>query len=137
LTAPIGLDSSVAIPLLAQAHPDHPAVHRWWNGRSAALCGHALTETYSVLTRLPGDLHLTPAQVVELIEGRFDPPLLLSNRTTRRLPALLAAAAISGGATYDALVALTAVEHDVLLATRDGRARNTYEAIGARVVLAG
>jgi hypothetical protein len=30
-------------------------VVRWWNGRDLALCGHAVAETYSVLTRLPGD----------------------------------------------------------------------------------
>jgi hypothetical protein len=29
------------------------------------------------------------------------------------------------------------VDHDAVLATRDVRARDTYEAIGARVVLAG
>jgi predicted nucleic acid-binding protein len=96
-----------------------------------------LVETYSVLTRLPGDLHPQPAQVAALLEARFAPPLVLATRTLRRLPALLAAADVSGGATYDALVALTAVEHGVVLATRDARARNTYEAIGAQVELAG
>lgn len=37
----------------------------------------------------------------------------------------------------DALVALAAVEHDADLATRDVRARDTYAAVGARVVIAG
>jgi predicted nucleic acid-binding protein len=44
---------------------------------------------------------------------------------------------IGGGAVYDALVALAAVEHGADLATRDVRAKATYEAIGARVVVAG
>ena len=37
---------------------------------------------------------------------------------------------------YDALVALAAVDHGARLATRDGRARPTYERVGAEVVLA-
>ncbi len=44
---------------------------------------------------------------------------------------------IAGGAVYDALVALAAAEHGAELATRDGRARATYETVGVRVVLAG
>jgi toxin FitB len=135
VTATIGLDTSVAVPLLVRTHPDHVIITRWWNGRAVALCGHALIETYSVVTRLPGDLHVSSDQVAALIEARFAPPFVLAAKTMRRLPSLLAAAAISGGATYDALVALAAVEHDVVLATRDARARNTYEALGARVTV--
>jgi hypothetical protein len=44
---------------------------------------------------------------------------------------------ISGGAVYDAIVALAAVDHDAELATRDARAKATYETVGARVVIAG
>ncbi|MBX3067228.1 MAG: hypothetical protein IT191_04675 [Microbacteriaceae bacterium] len=40
---------------------------------------------------------------------------------------------VAGGATYDGLIALTALEHNVVLATRDARARSTYEAVGAVV----
>ena len=39
--------------------------------------------------------------------------------------------------TYDALVAMAALEHGAQLATRDGRARDTYERIGAQVVVVG
>jgi len=46
------------VPLLVQTHRDHDRVVRWWDGRPGALAGHALAETYSVLTRLPGDLRL-------------------------------------------------------------------------------
>jgi hypothetical protein len=38
---------------------------------------------------------------------------------------------------YDALTALAAREHDATLATRDGRAKVTYELVGAAVVVAG
>jgi toxin FitB len=50
------------------------------------------------------------------------------------LPELFAELGIAGDAVYDALAA---AEHDAELATRDARARATYEAIGVRVVTAG
>jgi predicted nucleic acid-binding protein len=43
---------------------------------------------------------------------------------------------IAGGAVYDALVGLAAADHGLTLATRDARAKPTYEAVGARVVVA-
>src|SRR6185312_12107719 len=46
----LALDTSVAIPLLVQTHRAHDAVVGWWNGREIALSGHAVAETYSVLT---------------------------------------------------------------------------------------
>ena len=42
---------------------------------------------------------------------------------------------IAGSAVYDGLVALAAKEHGVALATRDARARGTYDAVGVKVVL--
>jgi toxin FitB len=135
VTVPIALDTSVAVPLLVQTHGAHEAVVRWWDGRAVALSGHARVETYSVLTRLPGDLRLAPADAARLLEERFAPPLLLGAEASRRLPARLAELGIAGGAAYDALVALAAAEHDTELATRDARARSTYEAVGVRVVV--
>ena len=134
---PLGLDTSVAVPLLVRTHRAHVSVVRWWDGREIALSGHALAETYSVLTRLPGDLRLAPADAARLLAERFLEPLLLGPEVAGRLPDVLGPLGIAGGAVYDALVALAAVEHDVDLATRDLRARATYETVGARVVVAG
>ncbi len=131
----IALDTSVAVPLLVQTHGAHDSVVRWWAGREVALSGHVTVETYSVLTRLPGDLRLAPADAARLLEERFAPPLLLDPETSRRLPGRLAEMGIAGGAAYDALVALAAAEHDIDLATRDARAKGTYEAVGVRVVV--
>jgi predicted nucleic acid-binding protein len=55
----------------------------------------------------------------------------------RRIPDVLSQLGIAGAAVYDALVALAAVEHGADLATRDVRAKATYEAVGARVIVAG
>jgi predicted nucleic acid-binding protein len=124
------------VPLLVRSHAAHAEVVGWWAGREVALCGHALAETYSVLTRLPGDLRLAPADAARLLTERFAEPLLLGEGAARRLPAALARHGIAGGAVYDAMVALAAAEHGATLATRDARARDTYETIGAQVVIA-
>jgi len=136
LSPPLALDTSVAVPLLVQGHRAHAAVVRWWKGREVALSGHALVETYSVLTRLPGDLRLAPADAARLLDERFAAPLLLGAETTGRLPELLAGLQIAGGAVYDALVALAAVEHEAELVTRDARAQGTYDRVGVRVSIA-
>jgi predicted nucleic acid-binding protein len=44
----------------------------------------------------------------------------------------LAAVRVSGGATYDGLIALTALDHDLELLSRDLRAARTYRALGVR-----
>jgi len=130
----IAVDTSVAVPLLVQTHRDHDSVVRWWNGRSVALAGHALAETYSVLTRLPGDLRLIPGDAARLLGARFSAPLLLTTAKSARLPDTLAGLGVAGGAVYDALVALAAAQHGAELATRDARALATYELVGVRVV---
>lgn len=135
MSSPVAVDTSVAIPLLIQTHRAHPAVVRWWNGREIALSGHALAETYSVLTRLPGDIRVGPADAARLLEQRFSRPFLLGPQVAGRLPEVLSRLEIAGGAVYDAMVALAAVEHEADLATRDARARVTYESVGASVVV--
>lgn len=132
-----GLDTSVAVPLLVRTHTAHAGVVRWWAGREIALCGHALAETYSVLTRLPGDIRLAPDDAARLLAERFSTPMLLPRETTAALPRILADLKIAGGATYDAMVGLAAALNDCTLATRDGRAKGTYEAVGARVEVVG
>jgi toxin FitB len=112
-------------------------VVRWWDGRRIALAGHALVETYSVLTRLPGDIRLAGDDAAELLAARFTAPLLLSPEATRHLPDTLSRLGIVGGAVYDALVAMAALEHGAPLATRDARARDTYERIGVDIVIVG
>jgi len=132
----LALDTSVAVPLLLQTHRHHATVVAWWDGRDIALSGHALAETYSVLTRLPGDARLAPADAARLLNERFSAPLVLGKATATRLPGTLSRLGIAGGAVHDALVGLAAAEHGATLATRDGRARATYEMVGARVITA-
>ncbi len=131
----VAIDTSVAVPLLVRSHRDHAAVVRWWDGQQVALSGHALAETYSVLTRLPGDARLAPSDAARLLNSRFEAPLVLSGPVARALPDTLSRLSIAGGAVYDALVALAAREHGVALATRDARAQATYDAVGVKVIV--
>ena len=133
----LALDTSVAIPLLVQTHREHAAIVRWCGSRPLALSGHAVVETYSVLTRLPGDVRIAPVDAARLLGDWFGAPLLLGTATAARLPEVLSGLGIAGAAAYDAIVALAAVEHGADLATRDVRAKATYETVGARVVVAG
>lgn len=137
MSPPVAVDTSVAVPLLVQTHQAHDEVLRWWNGREIALSGHAVAETYSVLTRLPGDLRLAPADAAHLLGERFAHPLLLDPEIAGQLPRVLSRFGVAGGAVYDAMVALAATEHGAELATRDARARATYDAVGARVLIVG
>lgn len=118
------------MPLLVAAHEKHTTVADWAKGRTLGLSGHALIETYSVLTRLPGDARIDPADAVRLIDENFAGSPSLGIRAARTAHREFARRGIVGGATYDGLVGLAAREHGALLITRDARARATYEALG-------
>lgn len=136
ITAPLlATDTSVAIPLLVTSHPHHASIYAWAKGRSLSLSGHAYAETYAVLTRLPGDARVEPADAVLLMEDNFEQPLMLSARAARVVHRDLATGGVAGGATYDGLVALAAREHGATLVTRDARARSTYEVLQVPVQL--
>jgi predicted nucleic acid-binding protein len=49
--------------------------------------------------------------------------------------AKLAAGHVSGGSTYDGLIALTALQHNLELVSRDRRAARTYAALGVQFQL--
>ncbi|MBK7819714.1 MAG: PIN domain-containing protein [Tessaracoccus sp.] len=124
------VDTSVAVPLLVGSHTAHPQVAAWAHGRRLALAGHAVAETYSVLTRLPGDARVAPSDAVRLIDENFAELLTPLPATSARIHEALADAGLGGGAAYDGLVALAVRDNGRTLATRDARARATYEALG-------
>lgn len=133
----LAVDTSVAVPLLVGSHDAHSAVRHWAMGRILGLSGHALAETYAVLTRLPGEARVQSADAVMLIDDNFAQHFVLSADSMATSYRELARCGVSGGATYDGLVALAAREHGVVLVTRDARARPTYEAVGVRVQVLG
>ena len=100
------------------------------------LVEHCALETYSVLTRLPAP-HRAPGDVVrDFLAARFRQPFLrLSVSAYRSFLLRLPDHGISGGATYDALVAAIAASHGAELVTCDRRAAPVYERYGIRVQL--
>lgn len=130
----LAVDTSAAVALLMSSHVAHRAVRRRLRGQDLALTQHSLAETYSVLTRLPGDARVAPADAVRLIDANFGPPALLPAATAASVPALLGELSIVGGAVYDGLVGLAARANHLPLATRDLRAAATYEALGVEVI---
>lgn len=137
-TATIAVDTSVAVPHLLNSHAEHDMVRAALAQHRPCLTSHSLAETYSVLTRLPGDARLEPAGARDLIQSNFPVVAELPSATAQQLHTILSVHLISGGAVYDALVALAAVHADLPLATRDARAVPTYAKLGAAVrVIAG
>jgi predicted nucleic acid-binding protein len=130
-------DTSITIAALIADHVARDiAEEALW--QCATTIAHTAIETYSVLTRLPPPRRLTSADAITLIDKRLPSTYAtLDGRTYAQVPARLAAAGVSGGATYDGLIALTAQGHDLELLTRDGRAARTYRALGARFTLVG
>jgi predicted nucleic acid-binding protein len=127
------VDSSVVIAAFASWHEHHSIARKAMAARPR-LIAHAAIESYSVLTRLPPPHRASPDIVHAFITERFTEPFLaLSESGYQELLATVAAGQIMGGPAYDALIAVTAAEHDATLMSLDQRAAVTYETVGARV----
>jgi predicted nucleic acid-binding protein len=130
-------DASVAVAAFASWHPDHQAA-RSALGDDARIVAHAALETYSVLTRLPERFRAAPDAVWPFLQRRFpDEFVSLSPSALRSALESLAQLGVVGGAVYDALIAVTARDHDAVLLSLDRRAAPTYERVGATVELLG
>jgi predicted nucleic acid-binding protein len=129
------VDTSVAVALTVSDHEHHEATIAATTGRRLGLAGHAAFETFSVLTRLPPPARRTPATVAHLLQSNFPHSRFLSPDACAALLATLHGSGIAGGAVYDALVGATAAEHDLVLATRDRRALDTYRKLDVALQL--
>jgi hypothetical protein len=97
-----------------------------------------MLEAYSVLTRLPAGLAVTPALASEVLSKRFTgEPMRLSDVERAELPLTLARASVAGGASYDGLVALEAASNGEGLFTLDRRAQDAYHRLGTAFTVIG
>jgi predicted nucleic acid-binding protein len=135
--APLLVDTSVAVALVVADHEHHRATSEAVGSRSLGLAGHAAFETFSVLTRLPAPARRTSATVAKLLARNFPENRHLSEEDAKDLLSGLAALGIAGGSVYDALVGATARAHELVLATRDRRAVETYRALDVNVAWVG
>ena len=122
-------DTSVAIASLDPTHEAHGVCRKALLECRPALAGHALFETYSVLTRLPLPLRLGAAQAASVLAGAFPGGCWLDLESTDDLGQRLGDLGIVGGSVYDALVGRAAATNDRLLLTRDRRAERTYRTL--------
>ncbi|KJQ52449.1 PIN domain-containing protein [Microbacterium sp. SA39] len=135
ISADVLLDTSAAVALVDRSHPAHHAVKDATRGLVRGLAGHALVETYSVLTRLPGDARLSPEVAEQVIARAFPASVSLPPEEALGAVATFAAAGIAGGAVYDGLVALAARVAATPLLSCDRRAIPTYAALKVEVRL--
>ena len=129
------VDTSVAVALLVEDHEHHAHTVQSIGGRRLGLAGHAAYETFSVLTRLPSPARRSPATIAQAMTANFPATRFLSSAAAGRLLQSAVSLGIAGGSVYDALVAATAAEHGVPLASRDRRALVTYRALDIDVEL--
>ena len=91
-------DTSVPSPLSIQlTKPTRFAVERWLN--IVLRSGHAMFETYSVLTRLPLPLRLSAGQAASVLATAFQQDCWLDEAGTRDLRERLAGLDIVGGSS--------------------------------------
>lgn len=129
------VDTSAAVALVVADHSGHESTLTAIGARRLGLAGHAAFETFSVLTRLPGPARRTPAAVARLLEANFPHTRFLGGAAAEALLARLPQLGIAGGSVYDALVGASAVEHRLVLATRDRRALDTYRLLDVEIRL--
>lgn len=125
-------DTSVVLPALLSDHEAHREA-----ADALAACtttiAHVALEAYSVLTRLPPPHRAQAGAVATVLQARLPKGFVtLGASMYASAPGRLAAAGVSGGSAYDGLIALTALEHDVELVSRDARAARTYRTLGVR-----
>ena len=125
----------MVVAAFASWHETHDSARRVLDG-ALRLVAHCALETYSVLTRLPPP-HRAPGDVVrDFLAARFRQPFLrLSARAYWEFLLHLPDHGVTGGASYDALVAATVASHDAELVTCDRRAAPVYERYRIRVHL--
>ncbi len=128
-------DSSIAIAAILADDEAHDLAEDALK-RCTRTIAHVAVETFSVLTRLPHALRLKAPDAAAIVDARLPPTYVtLDANSYANAPARLAAAGVSGGATYDGLIALTALEHDLELVSRDRRAARSYRALDIRFTL--
>jgi predicted nucleic acid-binding protein len=122
-------DSSVAIAAILTDDEAHDLAEDALK-RCTRTIAHVAIETYSVLTRLSPPHRLYSGDAAAIIDARLPSTYTtLDAAAYAKAPARLAGVSVSGGATYDGLIALTALEHDLEIVTRDKRAERTYRAL--------
>lgn len=138
-------DTSVLIAAIVEAHPSHERPLPWLQRAKrkefdGCVASHTLAELYAVLTRLPLRPSISPALAWRLIRenvlASFEVIPLLGDDCRAALEHL-ASLDISGGATYDALIAQAAAksEADQIITLNGEHFRRVRPDFANRVVI--
>lgn len=133
----MAVDTSVVVAAFGPWHEAHELALAAMDD-DVVLPAHCGIEAYSTLTRLPDPFRAPAPVAAEYLERRFStrwlfPPV----HDVRTLAEQLSRRGIVGGASYDALVAITVRAHHGLLRTLDQRALRTYQSIDVDFELLG
>jgi predicted nucleic acid-binding protein len=133
----IAADTSAAVAAFASWHDLHEPA-RLALAPDSRLVAPCAIETYSVLTRLPVP-HRAPGDLAQqFLDAQFPLPYLsLPPREQRLLPLRFVELGLTGGAVYDALVALTAGRAGATLISCDRRALPIYQRCGVSTRMLG
>jgi predicted nucleic acid-binding protein len=109
------VDSSVIVAALLGWHEQHAVSRRWLeraldSGEPPVLPMHSLLESFAVMTRLPAPHRIDAHDALSLLRGTFG-ECRIAAPEPRRVWSWLASAVdggVSGGRTYDALIAESA-----------------------------
>lgn len=126
-------DSSVLIPALS---PWHAAHQESLDALQTVemVPAHALIETFSVMTRIGGNLRTSPEIASEVLTDQPWEVVQLPAEEYAALLTRVTAAGRPGGAVFDAVIGATAAHHGAVLLSRDARALATYDAVGVSCV---
>lgn len=131
------LDTSVVIAAFAPWHEAHAIALRVVT-TEAVLPAHVVTETYAVLTRMPEPFRMDAATVATYLSRQWGGRIIApAGELYESMTTTAAAAGVTGGSTYDALVGLTADSFGHELLSLDLRAERTYRSLGIAYRLLG
>ncbi|MDE0448398.1 MAG: PIN domain-containing protein [Spirochaetaceae bacterium] len=107
----VGVDTSVIIAAVHANHPVHLSSSRWldaaFDTHDVVVAHHSLLEAYAVLTRLPAEYRVTPAEAEIVLRetvrdnARIAP---FAAESTWAFMSAFAALPAAGGAAYDAFI---------------------------------
>lgn len=110
------LDTSVLVAALVEAHPRHAQAFPWLQRMRSAdvqavIAAHSIAEIFAMLTLLPLRPPIAPSAAWTLVEQSVLPfveTVDLSSSEVREAIQNLSRRGLTGGVTYDALIAETA-----------------------------
>jgi predicted nucleic acid-binding protein len=137
-------DTSVLVAGLVEAHPLHARAFPWIKQavareHKALISAHSYAELYRELTRQPVRPRIAPSAAWQIISGTITPNfevVALTADLYRSAIQSMAAAGLSGGAVYDAVImaAARAAKADRLLTLNPADFRRIDPAFAAKVI---